>query len=115
MCVMILFQWASETGSHGMPRPEELEAQGYVVNHRHPWWGSSILMRKDPDGDIVKNGRSVSCAACGGSAYMFDGRAFGSIIFGTLRDENGSEHKCIQVTLETDPMPIPLGEETMKP
>ena len=40
------FRWASETGAHGMPHPEELEYLGFVRVARHPRWPSSWLMKR---------------------------------------------------------------------
>jgi hypothetical protein len=40
------YAWASETGAHSMPTPEELKAQGYVKLRPHPWYEGAWLMVK---------------------------------------------------------------------
>jgi hypothetical protein len=40
------YQWASKNRSHGMPTPEELEAQGYTKGPEHPLYKGSFLMVK---------------------------------------------------------------------
>jgi hypothetical protein len=47
--MMILFQWANESGAHGMARPADLESQGFVKVGPHPFWPTSWLMRKDAE------------------------------------------------------------------
>ena len=42
----LLFRWANDQGAHGMPTPAELEADGYIVSHRHPLFPRSVLMWK---------------------------------------------------------------------
>lgn len=42
-----LFQWANESGAHGMARPDSLESQGWVRVRQHPLWPKSVLMRKE--------------------------------------------------------------------
>ncbi len=48
-----LFRWASETGAHSMPHPDELRWLGYVPVLRHgvevtdPRYPGSLLMRRD--------------------------------------------------------------------
>ncbi len=47
------FRWASETGAHSMPHPDELRWLGYVpvlrggVEVRDPRYPDSLLMRRD--------------------------------------------------------------------
>lgn len=41
------FHWANERGANGMPRPETLEADGWVRHVRHPNYPASWLMRKE--------------------------------------------------------------------
>lgn len=41
-----LYRWASDLRVHGMPTPEELEAQGYVRVAQHPAYTRSWLMWK---------------------------------------------------------------------
>lgn len=43
----MLFRWANERGLNSMPTPEVLELEGWVRVHRHPFWPSSYLMRRD--------------------------------------------------------------------
>ena len=43
----VIFQWANESGAHGMARPAALEKIGYVKVRQHPLWPKSWLMRKD--------------------------------------------------------------------
>ena len=43
----MFFRWAHEHGAHGMPTPENLEAEGWLRVRRHPFWPLSWLMRKD--------------------------------------------------------------------
>ena len=40
------YQWASETRAHGMPTPEELEAQGWTRLSESPRWPGSWWMWK---------------------------------------------------------------------
>lgn len=47
--VAFLLRWANETHAHGMPTPEELEAEGWVRVRQHPRWPTSWLMRKGED------------------------------------------------------------------
>lgn len=42
----ILYQWANESGLHGMARPEYLEAHGWIKIRRHPFWPKSWLMKR---------------------------------------------------------------------
>lgn len=42
-------RWANETGAQGMPRPEDLEAQGWYRVGNHPLYRTSWLMRRDDD------------------------------------------------------------------
>jgi hypothetical protein len=42
----INFRWANLDRLHGMPHPDELMAEGYVVHAFHPRWHRSVLMRK---------------------------------------------------------------------
>lgn len=44
-----VFQWANESGAHGMARPAYLEAQGWVKVRQHPLWPKSWLMKKDAE------------------------------------------------------------------
>lgn len=44
-----LYRWASETGAHGMPHPEEAEYLGYVKCSHHPRYEGTWLMRKEED------------------------------------------------------------------
>lgn len=41
------YRWASETGAHSMPHPEELEWLGYVRVCRDPRYPSSVLMKRE--------------------------------------------------------------------
>jgi hypothetical protein len=43
----IQYQWANESGAHGMARPSYLEARGWVKVRQHPLWPKSWLMRKE--------------------------------------------------------------------
>jgi len=43
----MVFQWANESGVHGMARPSYLEAHGWVKVCQHPNYPKSWLMRKD--------------------------------------------------------------------
>lgn len=40
----ILLQWASETGAHGMPVPQELEKVGWHRSAEHPLFRGTWLM-----------------------------------------------------------------------
>lgn len=45
--VVAVYQWANESGVHGMARPSYLEAHGWVKVRQHPLYPKSWLMRKD--------------------------------------------------------------------
>jgi hypothetical protein len=40
----VLLQWASETGAHGMPVPDELEGRGWHRLAEHPLFHGTWLM-----------------------------------------------------------------------
>jgi hypothetical protein len=40
----VLLQWASETGAHGMPAPQDLESKGWHRLARHPLFQGTWLM-----------------------------------------------------------------------
>lgn len=40
----VLLQWASETGAHGMPIPQELEQMGWLRLAEHPLFHGTWLM-----------------------------------------------------------------------
>lgn len=42
-----VYQWANESGTHGMARPAALERIGYVKVRQHPLYPKSWLMRKE--------------------------------------------------------------------
>ena len=40
----VLLQWASETGAHGMPMPQDLEQMGWHRSAEHPLFQGTWLM-----------------------------------------------------------------------
>jgi hypothetical protein len=40
----VLLQWASETGAHGMPLPQDLEQMGWHRSAEHPLFQGTWLM-----------------------------------------------------------------------
>jgi hypothetical protein len=48
--VAILLQWASETGAHGMPVPQELERMGWLRRAEHPLFQGTWLMETAESG-----------------------------------------------------------------
>ena len=40
----LLLQWASETGAHGMPMPQDLEQMGWHRSAEHPLFQGTWLM-----------------------------------------------------------------------
>ena len=47
----VLLQWASETGAHGMPIPEELERLGWHRLTEHPLFRGTWLMETPEAGE----------------------------------------------------------------
>jgi hypothetical protein len=50
----MIFQWANETGSHGMVKVADMEGLGWIKFYRHPFWPSSWMMTST-DGEPVSN------------------------------------------------------------
>ena len=46
----VLLQWASETGAHGMPVPQELERMGWLRLAEHPLFHGTWLMETPEPG-----------------------------------------------------------------
>jgi len=44
----VLLQWASESGAHGMPVPQELERLGWQRSAEHPLFRGTWLMEAAP-------------------------------------------------------------------
>jgi len=44
----LLLQWASESGAHGMPIPQELESMGWHRLAEHPLFRGTWLMETRP-------------------------------------------------------------------
>lgn len=51
----VFLQWASETGAHGMPVPQELERKGWHRLTEHPLFHGTWLM-ETPDRGVLDRG-----------------------------------------------------------
>jgi hypothetical protein len=63
----LLLQWASESGAHGMPVPQELERMGWHRLAEHPLFRGTWLMETRP-----RKGRSFGKARVARSRILGD-------------------------------------------
>jgi hypothetical protein len=52
----VFLQWASETGAHGMPVPQELERMGWLRLAEHPLFHGTWLMETPDRGALDPGG-----------------------------------------------------------
>jgi hypothetical protein len=64
---VVLLQWASETGAHGMPVPYDLERSGWHRLAKHPLFEGTWLMEtpepSPPPRVFARNGEGASASA----------------------------------------------------
>ncbi len=61
----VLLQWASETGAHGMPVPQELEGRGWHRLAEHPLFHGTWLMETPEEAALVRVTQLVPAVALG--------------------------------------------------